>query len=885
VKSLNTNNDLSIDRKRSAGSARLALVVVLATAAMALASHANAEGRAGRGLLVAAAEAREANACLCMSFAESCASCSAPETVRHGGEPFFKTQPIRLTSPEQFSRAGEAYFSPDRKWIIFQAVPVEEETGGSPVYAMFVAALVYDGEGNPTGIEQSIRLSKRGSANTCGWFHPTLPGVVLYGSTITEPANEDNAAFQREDSRYSWEFPREMEIVSQTVRQIVEREVTNTSLRAELLARPDLDQPIPIFSRDGYDAEGSWSPDGRFILYTHVDPGDEDGDLYVYDIAKDSHTPLVTAPGYDGGPFFSPDGTRITYRSDRDLNDLLQLYVANLAFGPDGSPIGIARETRLTNDGHVNWAPFFHYPSGDYLLYATSNVSHRNYEVFAIASDLTPGGQQPTPVRVTNADGFDGLPVFCPAGELVMWTGQRDEPDETGRRSSQLYIASVAARVPDGLGLGKPEQARTTASSSPVADALAAVSAEARAFSEHATILASPYMQGRFPGTRGIERAEDYIVDRFESLELAPAFGRGESASFFQPFSFVLRSHAHANEEGASEIDARNVAAILKGRGELASRFIVIGAHHDHLGFGQVGSLVGEGELHEGADDNASGTAGVLLAAQTLAQRYRELPPGADARSIIFVTFSAEEVGLNGSRYFVRNPPRPLEQIDLMINFDMIGRVTGDRVSITGGGTAVGLGGLVDEAATNTPLEVVRGNGLTARSDHAAFYDERVPVLFFTITPFHSDYHTPEDESWKLNVRAGAMITEVASDVAFIAAQRYDEFTFQEIEGYDRGPSMSMGAMRVRFGIMPGNYNDTEPGVVVQRVSPGGSADTGGVLAGDRLVAWNGQEIGSISNWMELMAENSPGEQVVVSVLRNGTRVDLEVTLQAANIR
>lgn len=158
-------------------------------------------------------------------------------------------------------------------------------------------------------------------------------------------------------------------------------------------------------------------------------------------------------------------------------------------------------------------------------------------------------------------------------------------------------------------------------------------------------------------------------------------------------------------------------------------------------------------------------------------------------------------------------------------------------------------------------------------------------MLFFTITPFHSEYHTPEDESWKLNVRGGSLIAELASDVAFTAAQRYDDFTFQEIEGYDRGPSISMGSVRVRFGIMPGNYNDTEPGVVVQRVSPGGSADTGGVLAGDRLVAWNGQEIGSISNWMELMAENSPGETVIVAVLRNGARVELQVTLQAANAR
>jgi hypothetical protein len=833
----------------------------------------------------AADEDESKGACFCMSLAEACESCRAVEEAQQrGSEPFFATEPVRLTSPEQFSRAGEAYFSPDRKWIIFQAVPVEEETGGSPVYAMYVAALVYDAEGNPAGIEPPLRMSAKGSANTCGWFHPTLPGVVLYGSTITEPATDDNATYQRENSRYSWEFPREMEIVSQTVSAIVEREVANASLRAELLARADRDTPTPIFSRDGYDAEGSWSPCGRFILYTHVDPGDEDGDLYVYDIAKDTHTPLITEPGYDGGPFFSPDGTRICYRSDRDLNDLLQLFVSDLAFGPDGSPTGVAKETRLTDDGHVNWAPFFHYPSGAYLLYATSNISHRNYEVFAIASDLTPDGRRPAPVRVTEAPGFDGLPVFCPAGEFVMWTGQRDEPDQTGRRSSQLYIARVAMDVPAGLKLSTPPVATTSDSGAPVADALASVSPEVRAFGEHVTILASPFMQGRFPGTVGIERAEAYIVDRFESLDLAPAFGRGSDASFFQPFEFVLRSHGAEDDQQGAPIEARNVAAILKGRGELASRFIVIGAHHDHLGYGENGTLAdeGEGQLHEGADDNASGTAGVLLAAELLTRRYAQLPPSADARSIIFTTFSAEEVGLNGSRYFVENPPRPIEQIDLMINFDMIGRVTGDRVSVTGAGTSAVLASLVDEASTRTPLNVERPDGLTARSDHTAFYDAQIPVLFFTITPFHSDYHTPKDESWKLNRRGGALIAGLAADVAAISAQRFDEFVFTEVEGYDRGPAPSMGEMRVRFGIMPGNYNDTEPGIVVQRVSTGGSAEAAGILAGDRLMEWNGVVIESVGRWMELMAEHAPGDVVTVTVTRNGQSVDIPVTLQAA---
>ena len=176
-----------------------------------------------------------------------------------------------------------------------------------------------------------------------------------------------------------------------------------------------------------------------------------------------------------------------------------------------------------------------------------------------------------------------------------------------------------------------------------------------------------------------------------------------------------------------------------------------------------------------------------------------------------------------------------------------------------------------------------RPDGLTARSDHAAFYDAQIPVLFFTITPFHADYHTPKDESWKLSRRGGALIAGFAADVAAIAAQRFDEFVFAEVEGYDRGPAPSMGDMKVRFGIMPGNYNDTEPGVAVQRVSRGASAEAAGIRSGDRLMRWNGEVIPSISGWMEQMSRHAPGDIVTVTVLRDGEELDIAVTLQAAS--
>ncbi|MEN1706130.1 MAG: M28 family peptidase, partial [Planctomycetota bacterium] len=610
---------------------------------------------------------------------------------------------------------------------------------------------------------------------------------------------------------------------------------------------------------------------GRTVLFTAVDAATGDGDIHVYDIATGAARPLVVAPGYDGGPFFSPDGTRICYRSDRNGDNLLQLFVSDLVFDAAGIPIAIENETRLTDGMDVNWAPYWH-PSGDWLVYASSRVSHRNYEVFAIPSNLNADGSLPMPVRVTEADGFDGLPVFSPDGSHMMWTGQRDAPDEDGRRSSQLYIAPISG-VPEGLVLPRVASGESGLA---ISEALASATLAERRYHEHVTILASEWLGGRLPGTEQIEIAEHYIEHRFREAGLAPAFADSSGgASFHQPFTFA--------QHGTNEtIAARNIGAVLPGRGRLADRWIVVGAHHDHLGTGEFGSIEGAGEVHEGADDNASGTAAVLEIARSLAESYQELPAGADARSVLFVTFSAEEMGLIGSRHFARNAPIDLESCDLMLNYDMIGRITGNRVSVSGLGSGDGLAGLLDGVIATSSLNVVTPGGLSSRSDHAAFYDAEVPVAFMTIDPFHSDYHTPADEAWKLNIRDAALAVELGSGIAFAVATHPSAIEFRQIEAYDRGPNLGVGGLKVRFGIMPGNYNDTEPGIVVQRVSPGGSAEAGGVLAGDRLMTWNGNEILSVSGWMELMSENKPGDIVTIGVIRDGRPVRLPVELQAS---
>lgn len=362
----------------------------------------------------------------------------------------------QLTFRNRFVKAGENYFSPDGKWIIFQAVEVPEAgKEPEPYYSMFVAKL-YQGE-----LIDITKVSPDESANTCGWFHPKFPEVsqVIFGSTITKPKEETSSGYQRGTSRYRWAFPTQTEVSRVTLQfSKSARGVTGVSA-AE-----------PIFSRPNYDAECSFDKSGRFLLYAHVEdpkepvkPGAEppkaDANIYVFDTVTKKDIPLVVAPGYDGGPFFSPDGEWICYRSDRRGNDELQLFVAKLAFerAGDGTmiPNGISAEFQITDNAHVNWCPFFH-PSGKFLVYATSEVGHQNYEVFAIDLDYgkftyaMKGGEHLANLkvtdlprrRITHADGADVLPVFSPDGTKMLWCSQRGPKSEGEQRpSSQVWIA------------------------------------------------------------------------------------------------------------------------------------------------------------------------------------------------------------------------------------------------------------------------------------------------------------------------------------------------------------------------------------------------------------------------------------------------------------
>ncbi|MEZ6243237.1 MAG: M28 family peptidase [Phycisphaerales bacterium] len=327
------------------------------------------------------------------------------------------------------------------------------------------------------------------------------------------------------------------------------------------------------------------------------------------------------------------------------------------------------------------------------------------------------------------------------------------------------------------------------------------------------------------------------------------------------------------------ELAAQNVGCVIKGSGSLADEWIVVGGHLDHIGMGYFGSRAGPGTLHPGADDNASSAAGLILLSKKLSESIAEMSADAPRRSILIIEFSGEESGLNGSHHYVEHPIVPLDKHALMINWDMIGRIKNERLTVAGVDTAKGMREFLQPFFDESGLEITVPDSMNGASDHTSFYMKDIPVLFSIITDFHEDYHTPGDVSWKIN-RVGAVKTvDMYHDIILAAAQRPERFEFVKSER--QAPQAPAAGLKVRLGVMPGSYDPNERGIPIASVSDNGPAQKAGMLDGDRLVRWDGQKIGDVQHWIELLSKHEPGDVVKVGVLRDGEEITLTVTLEA----
>ncbi len=311
----------------------------------------------------------------------------------------------------------------------------------------------------------------------------------------------------------------------------------------------------------------------------------------------------------------------------------------------------------------------------------------------------------------------------------------------------------------------------------------------------------------------------------------------------------------------------RNVIATLEGSDpELLDQHLVLGAHFDHIG--TETDKVGKKIIYNGADDNASGVAGLLeMAASLSASRPR--------RSILFIAFDAEELGALGSLHFMKEPTIPREKISAMVNLDMIGRMQDRVLVVSGYDTSPAWNDLLDRSSEGLDLDIKKSSGGFGGSDHTAFYKDDIPVLFF-FTGAHDDYNTPNDDWDRINAEGEALVLEYVDRVLLAIGNTDAPPPFQRSEAA-RG-SGGRGSLPVYMGTVPDFTHEGE-GFAILGTKEGSPAEKAGLLKGDVIVRMDGTEVRNIYDFMGVLSGQKPGNVIDVVVIREGAEVTLPVTL------
>jgi Tol biopolymer transport system component len=546
---------------------------------------------------------------LCLLLAALAATLPASRAQDTAKEAQFLTNTRQLIYEGR--RSGEGYFSADGKFLVFQS----EREADNPFYQIYLLNLE-TGDVN--------RVSPGTGKTTCAFLRPGSDDV-LFASTHTDleakAKQKAELDFRASDKsrRYAWDYDDRMEIF------VAKRDGTNI--------RRLTDAP-------GYDAEGSYSPDGKLIVFCSLrhaytgtlSPEDKKklevdtayfGDIYLMNADGSNVRRLTSTPGYDGGPFFSPDGQRIIWRRFNEKGDTADVYTMKL----DGSDV-----RRLTDFGAMSWAPYFH-PSGDYVIYTANKLGFANFELFIVDALGTK-----EPVRVTYTDGFDGLPVFSPDGKRLAWTSGR-----TPEKNSQIFMAdwNHTAALKALAQAPKRSAASNQSSVSSVQSKPAATNPAPRA-AHHAPspknftseikstdlqaqvgYLASEELEGRLTGTPGAQQAASFIGAYFKSVGLQPLPG---AKDFFQPFDFSSGVRVLTNQNSAMLHAAAAPATLALDKDFRPLAFTANGTAEGEVVFAGYGLSV-PGKMGEGYDSYAG-----LDVSNKVVLVLRYVPEEADAK-------------------------------------------------------------------------------------------------------------------------------------------------------------------------------------------------------------------------------------------------------------
>ena len=382
-------------------------------------------------------------------------------------------------------------------------------------------------------------------------------------------------------------------------------------------------------------------------------------------------------------------------------------------------------------------------------------------------------------------------------------------------------------------------------------------------------VLAADELGGRLTGTAGADSAAAYVARRFAQVGLQPPPG-----GWFQPFTVSKDAPAvqHAN---LGDLNGKNVIGILPGRDPvLRNETVIVGAHYDHLGLGGFGALDPDsaGRVHNGADDNASGTAALFA----IAARLQAAPP---ARTVVFIAFSGEELGLLGSDYYVKHPLYPLTATEVMINLDMVGRLKNDKLIVYGTGTATEIPALLDSLNWYAKFDLRPQPEGYGPSDQTSFYAAKIPVLHF-FTDLHGDYHRSSDDWDKINAQGLVRVADFAAAVATALGNRPTRLTFVDVPPpAPKAGAAATGGYGAYLGTIPDMASGETGGVRITGVSKGSPAELGGMKGGDMITKIGDYDVPDLAGMTDALRNYKPGDKVVVIVIRDGKEMGLDVTL------
>ena len=384
-------------------------------------------------------------------------------------------------------------------------------------------------------------------------------------------------------------------------------------------------------------------------------------------------------------------------------------------------------------------------------------------------------------------------------------------------------------------------------------------SSELANYRSDVTYLADDKLEGREVGTKGEILAANFIAKRLKEMEISP---KGINGTYFQEFKRKKKAHPHDNVGTGEEVTGRNVVGFLDNGAE---KTIVIGAHYDHLGYGEEGSLHGSsGEIHNGADDNASGVAALLGLAKKLKAKNLKT-------NVLFIAFSGEEKGLWGSNFFAKNPTIPKSDIKYMINMDMVGRLDKNkRLAVYGIGTSPLFRDILEETNTFGFKNKYDSSGV-GPSDHTSFYLEDIPVLHF-FTGQHSDYHKPTDDTEFINFKGIGLVSNYIEAIVLNLNDKA-EIPFTKTKSRDT----KSRNFKVTLGVIPDYLYDGK-GMKLDGVKVGRPAEKGGVIKGDIVIKMGDYEIKTMMDYMKSLGKFEKGQTIKVIVDRDGEILTKEIT-------